>query len=174
MAPAALAAYGACRLWRLPRVALAACDAGCLRHTVPLLAPFSFKLASTGLQRPKSAQITVFGMSKSDVIIIYHFWAGWTLPTCSNVPYTTLFPTIVCLVWPLEASRGPNQPKSAQITVSGLSLERHIIVIDHLRTHRTPLVDTLDASNLLQYATNKFSSYYCLFGLTSRGLQRPI
>ena len=70
LAPAALGACGACRLWRLPPVALAACDAGCLRHTVPFLAPFSFKLASTGLQRPKSAQITVSGLSLERYIIV--------------------------------------------------------------------------------------------------------
>ena len=35
------------------------------------------------------------------------------------------------------------------------------------------LLGMLDASNLLQYAIHNFYSYHCLFGLASRGLQRP-
>ena len=70
-----------------------------------------FGLASRGLQRPRWAQISVFGMSQRDIIVIDHYWACWTLPNCSNMPYTTFIPTIVCLVWPLEASRGPQRPK---------------------------------------------------------------
>ena len=68
-------------------------------------------LASRGLQRPRWAQMSVFGTPLSDIIVIHHFRTRWTLPTCSNLPYTTLIPTIVCLVCPLEASRGPNEPK---------------------------------------------------------------
>ena len=34
-----------------------------------------------------------------------------TLPTCSNMPYTTFIPIILCLVWPLESSGGPQRPK---------------------------------------------------------------
>ena len=60
-----------------------------------------------GLQRPRLAQMSVFGTPLSDLIAILHFRARWTLPTCSNMPYTTLIPTIVCLVWPLEASMRP-------------------------------------------------------------------
>ena len=57
-----------------------------------------------GLQSPKWAQIS---MSQGGIIVIDHFWACWTLPTSSNMLYTTFIPTIVCLVWSLEASRGP-------------------------------------------------------------------
>ena len=35
-----------------------------------------------------------------------------TLPTCSNMPYTTFIPIILCLVWPLESSGGLQTPKS--------------------------------------------------------------
>ena len=56
--------------------------------------------------------MSVFGISQSDIIVIDHLWGRWTLPTCSNMPYSTFVPTIVCLVWPLEASRGPDEPKS--------------------------------------------------------------
>ena len=34
-----------------------------------------------------------------------------TLTTCSNMPYTTFIPIILCLVWPLESSGGPQRPK---------------------------------------------------------------
>ena len=51
------------------------------------------------------------GCPQSDIIVVHHFQVLWTLPTCSDMPYTTLIPTIVCLVWPLEASRGPNEPQ---------------------------------------------------------------
>ena len=51
------------------------------------------------------------GCPQSDIIVTDYFWACWTLPTCSNMPYSTFVPTIVCLVWPLEASRGPDEPK---------------------------------------------------------------
>ena len=51
--------------------------------------------ASRGPKEPRS----VFsGCPQSDIIVIDHFWACWTLPTCSNMPYTTSIPTIVCLV----------------------------------------------------------------------------
>ena len=82
--------------------------------------------ASRGPNEPKS----VFsGCPQSDIIVIDHFWACWTLPTCSNMPYTTCIPTIVCLIWPLAASRGPNDSESV---FSGCP-QSDIIVIDHFR-----------------------------------------
>ena len=42
------------------------------------------------------------------------------------------------------------------------------------RNHRDlSLLVLLNTSNLLQYAIRNFYSYHCLFGLASRGLQRP-
>ena len=69
-----------------------------------------------GLQRPPEAfrgphepQSVFSRCPQCCIIVIDHFWPRWTLPTCSNVPYTTFIPSIVCLVWP-EASRAPNEP----------------------------------------------------------------
>ena len=62
-----------------------------------------------------------------DIIVIDQFWVCWTLTTCSNMPYTTCIPTIVCLGWPLAASRSPNEPKSV---FSGCP-QSDIIVIDY-------------------------------------------
>jgi hypothetical protein len=93
----------------------------CIPTIVCLVWPLE---ASRGPNEPKS----VFsGCPQSDVIVIDHFWGRWTLPTCSNMPYTTFIPIIVCLVWPLEASRGPNEPKSV---FSGCP-QSDIIVIYH-------------------------------------------
>jgi hypothetical protein len=141
LAPAALGACGAWRLWRLAPAAPGACGAWRLRRLVPAtlgawrlrrlalhLAAF-FCLgwpldASRGPNEPKS----VFsGCLQSDIIAIDHFWGRWTLPTCSNMPYTTSIPTIVCLVWPLEASRGQNELKCV---FSGCP-QSDIIGIDH-------------------------------------------
>jgi hypothetical protein len=72
--------------------------------------------ASKGPNEPKSVFL---GCSQSDIIVVNHFWDRWTLPSCSNMPYTTSIPTIVCLVCSLEASRGPKRPKSAQMSVFG-------------------------------------------------------
>ena len=33
------------------------------------------------------------------------------LPNCSNLPYATFIPIILCLVWPPEPSGGPQRPK---------------------------------------------------------------
>ena len=71
-------------------------------HTQLLFLPLSvwFGLrrpleASRGPNEPKS----VFsGRPQSDIIVIDHFWICWTLPTCSNMPYTTFIPHIVWLV----------------------------------------------------------------------------
>ena len=117
LAPAALGACGAWRLRRLAPAALGAFGAWRLRRLRPPEAQ----------NEPKS----VFsGCPQSDVIVIDHFWGRWTLPTCSNMPYTTSIPTIVCLVWPLEASKGPKRPKWAQMSVSGRS-QSDIIVTVH-------------------------------------------
>ena len=69
--------------------------------------------------------MSVFGMSHSDIIVIDHLWSRWTLPTCSNVPYITFIPTIVCLVWPLEASRGPDEPKYVFLGMSQSDIIDH-------------------------------------------------
>ena len=81
VAPVALAAWGACRLQHSAPAALAAGGACRLR-----------RLATVA----RSA------------------WSGgaWlrrlpTLTTCSNMPCTTFIPTIVCLVWLLEAFDEP-------------------------------------------------------------------
>ena len=63
---------------------------------------------------------------------------------------TVVLGTIVYFGWPLEASRGPDEP--AAIRIFGMFQE---------------CLGTLDASKLLQYAIHS------LFGLASRGLQRP-
>ena len=84
---------------------------------------------SRGLQRPTEAQmspISVFGMSQSDNIVIYHCWGRWTLPTCSNMAHTTSIPTIVCLIWPLETPTSPNEPESV---FSGCP-QSDVIVVD--------------------------------------------
>ena len=78
---------------------------------------------------PNEPQMSVFGTSLSDIIMIHHFRARWTLPTCSNMPYTTSIPTIVCLVWPLEASGGL-QRNEPECVFSGRSYS-DIIVIYH-------------------------------------------
>ena len=113
--PVALGACGAWRLWRLPLVMLGACG------TVPFLAPFSFKLASTGLQRPKSAQITDFGMFPDGY---YHNLSLLGLLDASNLLQCTIHNFVPYYYLFGLASRGLQRPKSAQITVSGLSLER--------------------------------------------------
>ena len=64
--------------------------------------------ASRGPNEPK---YMFSGCPQRDIIMVDNIWTCWTLPTCSNMPCTTLIITIVCLVWPLEASRGPNEPK---------------------------------------------------------------
>ena len=69
------------------------------------------------------------------LIIAIDPWPLWTLPTCSNMPYTASIPTIVCLVWPLEALRDPDEPE----TVFSERFQSDITVID----------PTLDTSNLL-------------------------
>ena len=74
-----------------------------------------------------SPNMCFWDVPESDIIMIDHFWACWTLPTCSNMPYTTFVPTIVCLVWPLEASRGPQRPKCV---FSGPS-QNDVIVMYH-------------------------------------------
>ena len=68
-------------------------------HTQLLILPRLFDLASRGQDEPQSVFL---GCPQCDIIPMYHFWPRWTLPTCSNMPYTTFIPTIVCLIWPLE------------------------------------------------------------------------
>ena len=68
---------------------------------------------------------------------------------------------IVCSGWPLEAFRGPNEPK---LVFSGCP-QSDVIVIDHFLA-----CCLLGASNLLQYAIRNFYFYHCLSGLASRGL----
>ena len=153
---------GACGAWRLRSLApaaLGACGAWRLRRFAPAALGAIFCLgwpleASRGPDEPES----VFsGYPQSNIIMIDHFWARWTLSTCSNMPYTTFIPTIVCLIWPPEAQMSPKQ---CFRDVPSVILSRCIL-------------STLDASDLPQYAIYNFHSYHCLFGLTSRGLERP-
>ena len=85
------------------------------------------------------------GCPQSDTIVIDHFWACWTLPTCPKMPHTTSIPTIICLVWPLEASRGPDEPECA---FSGCS-QSDIVVIDHFWGRWT-----LPTSSSMSYTTS--------------------
>ena len=118
--------------------------------------------ASRGPNEPES----VFsGCPESDFIVSHHFWGRWTLPTCSNMPYTTFNPTIVCLVWPLAASRGPNEPKSVY---SGRS-QSDIIVIDHVWA-----CWTLPTCSNMPYTTFNPTIVCLVWPLAaSRGSQRP-
>ena len=97
--------------WRLPHLATVV-----LGVIVCLGWPLE---ASSGPDEPGSE---FSGCSQSVVITIDHFWARWMLQTCSNMPYTASVPSIVYLVWALEASRGSDKPK---ITVFGMFPERH-------------------------------------------------
>ena len=66
------------------------------------------------------------------------------------------------------ASRGLERAPEAQM--SPISVFR----MSPVRYYRDrSLLASLDASNLLQYATHNFWSYHCLFGLAPTGLQRP-
>ena len=56
------------------------------------------------------------GCPQSDTIVMDRFWGRWTLPTCSILPHTTVIFTIVCLDWPLEASRSIERPPEAQMS----------------------------------------------------------
>ena len=67
--------------------------------------------ASEAQMSPDKPRWVFLGCPQSDIIVKCDFWVCWTLSTCSNMSYTTLFPTIVCLVWPLAASRGPNESR---------------------------------------------------------------
>ena len=109
LAPAAL---GACDAWRLRRLAPATLGAA-------LGAIFCLGWPLEASRGPNESKSVFSGCPQSDIIVIDHFWGRWTLPTCSNMPYTTSIPTIVCLVWPLEASKGPKRPKWAQMSVFG-------------------------------------------------------
>ena len=98
--------------------------------------------ASRGPDEPRS----VFsGCPQSDIIVTDYFWACWTLPTCSNMPYSTFVPTIVCLVWPLEASRGPDEPKSVFLEC----LQSDIIVIYHSWARVSPPTTSVEVSRPL-------------------------
>ena len=119
LAPAALAA---CSAWSLRRLALrqrlataASGDCGAWRHCLYGLASRPPE-ASRG---PDESQSEFFsGCCQCDIVMIDRFWARWMLPTCSKMPYTNFIPTTVSLVWPLQASRGPDEPSKQCFGIS--------------------------------------------------------
>ena len=109
--------------------ALRACGASSLRRVAPatLGAPVALGTAAPGAwhhclsgltQRPSEAsrgpdepQSVFLGCPQCDLIVMHPFWARWALPTCLNMPYTTIIPTSVCLIRLLEAFRGLQRPR---------------------------------------------------------------